>query len=141
MALDVGDRRIGLAISDALGLTAQPAGVLTRTDLPADLKHIVTTAQQRQVEKILVGLPMTLRGEQGPQAKKVIAFRNALDKYTTIPIEMVDERLTTAQAERVMLEGDASRQTRKELIDQVAAQLILQHYLDAKAHSHEPENS
>ena len=130
LALDVGDQRIGVAVSDAIGLTAQPVTVVQRQSAAKDLDAIEALRVQRQAEKIVVGLPLTLRGEQGPQAKKVVAFAEALRQKTGVAIELVDERFTTAQAQRVMLDADASRRKRKQVIDQVAAQLILQSYLD-----------
>ena len=130
LGLDVGQRRIGVALSDSLGLTAQRLTVLMRQSLKGDLEAIVKLVSQHQVDSIIVGLPLTLRGECGPQAQRVLGFANALRHRVTVPVQLVDERLTTAQGERALLETDTSRRKRKQVIDQVAAQLILQQYLD-----------
>ena len=135
MGLDVGERRIGIALSDTLGLTAQRLAVLTRHSASADAKAIGALVGQHGVETLVVGLPLTLRGEQGTQAKRVTAFVETLRQHVTVPIQLIDERLTTVQGERALLETGASRRKRKQVIDQVAAQLILQQFLDAHAHS------
>jgi len=130
LGLDVGDRRIGVALSDSLGMTAQRLTLVTRQRLAADIEAIATLVRQHAVERIVIGLPLTLRGEQGPQAQKVLAFVEALRTQITVPLELVDERLTTLQGERALRETGASHQQRKQVIDQVAAQLILQQFLD-----------
>lgn len=132
MGLDVGDRRIGVALSDSLGITAQRLALVERRALSDDLDAIGALAKQHEVRVIVIGLPLTLRGETGPQAKKVEAFTAALRRKIPVPVEMVDERLTTAQGERALLETGASRKQRKAAIDQVAAQLILQQFLDTQ---------
>jgi len=134
LGLDVGDRRIGVAMSDALGITAQRLALVERGASPQhDVDAIATLADQHQARAIVVGLPLTMKGEQGEQAQKVLAFVETLRARVTCPVEMVDERLTTVQGQRALLETDTSRKRRKDLIDQVAAQLILQSYLDAHA--------
>ena len=130
MGLDVGDRRIGVALSDPLGITAQRLALLERRKTSADVEAVSALAKQHAVRVIVIGLPLTLRGEIGPQAKKVEAFAEALRRKTAVPVELVDERLTTVQGERALRETGASRQKRKATIDQVAAQLILQQFLD-----------
>ena len=133
IGLDVGDRRIGVAMSDPLGLTAQRLVTLERHGGAAqDVAAIVRLVQEHAAEAVVVGLPLTLRGEHGPQAKKVTAFCELLRRHTPMPVHLLDERLTTAQGQRALLETDTSRRKRKTLIDQVAAQLILQQYLDAQ---------
>ena len=133
IGLDVGDRRIGVAMSDPLRITAQRLVTLERQGGAAqDVAAIVRLVQEHAAEAIVVGLPLTLRGELGPQAKKVTAFCELLRRHTPTPVHMLDERLTTAQGQRALLETDTSRRERKTLIDQVAAQLILQQYLDAQ---------
>ena len=132
LGLDVGDRRIGVAISDPLGITAQQLTVLERRSRPKDVAAVTSLVEQHQAERIVVGLPLTLRGEHGPQAHKVTAFVEALRRRVTIPIQAVDERLTTAQGERALIALDVSRRKRKAVIDRVAAQLILQQYLDSR---------
>ena len=131
LGLDVGDRFIGVALSDALGLTAQPLARIDRRQTAAADQAVATLAAQHEAQRIVIGLPLTLRGEEGPQAGKVRAFAARVQRRARVPVEFVDERLTTAQGQRALLEAGASRRTRKQVIDQVAAQLILQHYLDA----------
>ena len=132
MGLDVGDKRIGVALSDPLGITAQRLALLERRNAAGDVDAVKALAAQHAVSTIVIGLPLTLRGETGPQAKKVEAFAQALRRKTDVPVEFVDERLTTAQGERALLETGASRKQRKAAIDQVAAQLILQQFLDRR---------
>ena len=132
MGLDVGDKRIGVALSDSLGITAQRLALLERRNAAGDVDAVTALAAQHAVSTIVIGLPLTLRGETGPQAKKVEAFAQALRRKTDVPVEFVDERLTTVQGERALLETGASRKQRKAAIDQVAAQLILQQFLDRR---------
>ena len=130
LGLDVGEKRIGVALSDSLGLTAQRLTLLDRYGMAKDVAAIDALIAQHAVTAVAVGLPLTLRGEQGPQAKKVVALCEALQRRRDIPVHLIDERLTTVQGERALLATDTSRRKRKQLIDQVAAQLILQHYLE-----------
>ncbi|MBI3996296.1 MAG: Holliday junction resolvase RuvX [Candidatus Omnitrophica bacterium] len=132
LGLDVGDRRVGIALSDALGLTAQRLRVLERTGAASDVAAVEALVAEHQVARVIVGLPLTMAGAQGPQAKKVLAFAQQLRRRLSVPVDCVDERLTTVQGERALIETGASRRKRKQVIDQVAAQLILQHYLDAQ---------
>ena len=133
LGIDLGDRHIGVAMSDALELTAQRLALIEHTSMPQDIEAILKLAQEHGVSAIVVGLPLTMQGEQGPQAKKVVGFCDALRrKAAHVAVHLVDERLTTAQGQKSLLETDTSRRKRKMLIDQVAAQLILQHYLDAQ---------
>jgi putative Holliday junction resolvase len=132
LALDVGERRIGVAISDPLGLTAQRLPVLARRTPAADFDALESLVTERQVERIVVGLPLTLSGDRGSQAKRVEAFAQALRRRVTVPVQLVDERLTTSQGQRTLLSMDVSRRKRKQQIDAVAAQLILQQYLDTE---------
>ena len=132
LGLDFGERRIGVAISDALELTAQGVSVLERRTAEADLDAVRALVAQQGVQTIVVGLPLTLKGERGPQAQRAMAFAQRLREALGVPVELVDERLTTVQGERALLETGSSRRKRKQVIDRVAAQLILQHYLDVK---------
>jgi len=132
LGLDVGQRRIGVALSDSLRLTAQPLMVLECRGTTTDLDALAALVVPHQVETIVVGLPLTMRGEHGPQAKRAASFADALRRHVSVPVELVDERLTTVQAERALLATGASRRKRKHVIDQVAAQLILQQYLDCQ---------
>ncbi len=130
LGLDVGDRRIGVALSDPLGFSAQPLTVVERTAVADDLEALRVLVEGRGVGTVVVGLPLTMRGEQGPQARKVMSFVQLLRQRVSVPIELVDERLTTVQGERALLAMDTSRRKRKQTIDLVAAQLILQQFLD-----------
>lgn len=134
LALDVGDRSIGLAVSDELGLTAQAFLTLTRRGLRADLAALGRIVEERQVGEVVVGLPLQLDGRVGPQAEKVRGLAGALRATLSVPVHLWDERLTTQAAERALLEGGVRRARRKQVVDQVAAALILQGYLDRKRH-------
>jgi putative Holliday junction resolvase len=141
LGLDVGDHRIGIAMSDALGLTAQRLTVLERRGAAYDVEAVRRLVEQHGVDTIVVGLPLTMRGEQGIQAKKVTSFSNALKRLLSVPVELLDERLTTVQGERALLETNASRRKRKQVLDQVAAQLILQQFLDTHPRPSSPTGS
>ena|SRR3989338_9233896 len=132
LALDVGERRIGVALSDPLGITAQRLTVLERKDRAQDIEAILRLVKQHKVEELVVGLPLTMRGEKGAQAQKVLAFAQELRRQVGVPVELLDERLTTVQGTRALIETGTSRRARKQVIDQVAAQLILQQFLDTK---------
>ena len=132
LGLDVGERRIGVALSDPLGLTAGPLTVLKRRTLEADLEELQRLVIRHDVGTIIVGLPLTMRGERGPQAQRVTAFGETVSKRLNVPVTFIDERLTTVQGERALLEMDTSRRRRKQVIDQVAAQLILQQFLETQ---------
>ena len=132
MGLDMGARRIGVALSDPLGITAQRLTLIERRDPAQDLEAIASLVSAHEVGTVIVGLPLTMKGEMGSQATLVMAFVERLRSRLGCPVETVDERLTTVEGERALLSTDASRQTRKRLIDQVAAQLILQSYLNGK---------
>jgi len=132
MALDVGDRRIGVALSDALGITAQRLTMIERASLAKDLDAIAQLVAEHEVEDVVVGLPLTMHGDLGDQAKKVMHFVDALKARLPCRVHVLDERLTTVQGERSLLATDTSRRRRKQLVDQIAAQLILQSYLDTK---------
>jgi putative Holliday junction resolvase len=130
LGLDIGSVRIGVALSDPLRITAQPLEVIDRRR-QEPLQRIADLVQTHEVERIVVGKPLTLSGESGLAVQAVDAFVSELAPRVEVPIESWDERLSTAQAERAMIEGGARRARRKEAIDKVAAALILQSYLDA----------
>ena len=132
LGLDIGERRIGVALSDALGLTAQRLTVIERRTASAALETICRVVDEHRVERIIVGWPLMLSGTRGVQAQRVEAFAKHLQQRVPVPVELLDERLTTVQGERALLETGASRRKRKQVIDQVAAQLLLQHYLDGQ---------
>lgn len=135
MGLDVGDKRIGVALSDESALIASPRETLERRGNKKDIAHLLELARNEEVGEILVGMPFSLDGSLGPQAEKVGRFIDALKTETDIPVTTWDERLSTVSAERALLEGDVSRAKRKQTIDRVAAALILQGYLDSKRES------
>lgn len=132
VALDVGDRRIGIAVSDRLGMTAQPIETYTRVGYGPDVRHISALAQQYETTRILCGLPRNMDGSQGGQAQKVREFASKLHE-AGLSVEYYDERLTTVLAEDALLEANMSRANRKKKVDMVAAVVILQSYLNAQA--------
>ena len=129
--LDVGDRRIGVAVSDEQGWTAQGINVVHRTKLPADLDALRAAFAPYAPTTIVIGLPKNMNGTLGPQAEKVLAFAREVEQGLALPIVMWDERLSTVGAERVLLEADLSRAKRRKVIDKMAAVFILQGYLDS----------
>lgn len=133
LAIDVGEKRIGVAVSDEAGKVALPLDTLVRGDsLENTLGQIAEIAQSREVERIVVGLPTSLNGQPGPAAQQMAAFAAALRQATPVEVVLWDERLTTVIAERAMRAADVKRRQRRQHIDQVAAALILQSYLDRK---------
>ena len=140
IGLDVGDKTVGIAISDELGLTAQGLPTLRRERLAADLSYVQGVADEHSATRVIVGLPLNMNGTEGPRGAASRKFGDALGKLTGLPIEYWDERLTTAQAERVLLEADVSRRKRRQVIDKLAAQVILQSWLDAQRPVSEAEH-
>lgn len=132
LALDVGRRRIGIAVSDPKASFSLPLRTLERSNLRADLSAIVDIAREYEAHTIVVGDPITLKGERGIAAAQIDTFCLALGKYFSGGIERVDERLTTAQSTRVLIDADVSRAKRKRVVDQLAAALILDTYLARK---------
>lgn len=132
LALDVGEKNIGLAISDELGLIAQGLPTLRRQTKDKDTSTIADIVKDRDVTEIVVGMPLNMDGSLGKSAKEVTSFLEDLRKKVNLPMKVWDERLTSVQAEKVMLEADLSRKKRKRKIDKLAAQLILQSYLDSR---------
>jgi len=132
MALDVGSKTIGVAVSDPLGWTGQGVGVIRRKNREHDLAEVLRLVREWDVTELVVGLPLSLDGSRGPQAQQAEAFARRLAETTGLPVRMQDERLTTRQAERVLVGADLSRRRRRQVIDKAAAVLILQSYLDAR---------
>jgi len=128
--LDVGDVRIGIAVSDLLQIVANPLETYWRKDLDSDAKYVAALAAAQQSELIVSGLPRNMKGEESTQTQKTRDFIAEVQKYTDVPVFFVDERLTTVSAERVLIEGNVRRENRKKVIDKVAATIILQNYLD-----------
>lgn len=140
VALDVGDRRIGIAVSDPLGVTAQPIETYTRIGYGPDTRHIAEIARMFETNRILCGLPRNMDGTQGFQTEKVRAFAAKLEEAGLV-IEYYDERMTTMLAESALLEANMRREDRKKKVDMVAAVVILQSYLDARAATADEEEN
>ncbi|API90628.1 putative pre-16S rRNA nuclease [Virgibacillus pantothenticus] len=134
MGLDVGSKTIGVAVSDALGWTAQ--GITTikwnENDLTSADKALIKIITEHEVGKAIVGLPKNMNGTIGERGEASITFAKHIERKFNIPTELWDERLTTMAAERVLLEADVSRKKRKQVVDKMAAVMILQGYLDQK---------
>jgi putative holliday junction resolvase len=133
LALDVGDRRIGLAISDSGGILASPLTIIEHTTYEGDFDAILEIAREREVVRIIVGLPRLMNGDIGPQAQKVKAFTEAMRTHTQIPIEYRDERLTTVEAQRLHRESGSKKKNSNIRYDAMAAAVILQDYLEEQA--------
>ena len=132
MGLDIGDKTIGVAVSDLMGLTAQGVTTIKRVGKKKDIEAIKQIIDEKQVNKIVSGLPKNMNGTVGPQGEKVQKFCELLKEETNLPIEFWDERLSTVAAERSLIEGNVRRENRKKVIDMLAAVIILQGYLDLK---------
>lgn len=130
MGLDVGETRIGVAVSDPLGLTAQGVEVIRRVSPADDLTRIACIARQYEAEKVVVGFPRNMNGSIGKSAHRVLEFISELKEHTGLEVVTMDERLTTAEAERLLIGMDVSRKRRKKVVDKTAACLILQTFLD-----------
>jgi putative Holliday junction resolvase len=131
LALDVGTKRIGVAISDELGLTAQPVMTIeVHRNRRDDLRSIARLARRFSVAAIVVGNPLHLSGDQSSRAAKVQAFASELGELTGLPIHLWDERLTSREAHEILYQAGHARQQHKAVVDQVAASLILQSFLD-----------
>lgn len=133
LALDHGTKRIGVALSDELGWTAQPLETYHRRSLDADVAHIRQLVQDHEVGLVVIGLPIRTNGQLGPEAQAVEQFRKHLEAALPVPVEAWDERHTTQTAESVLLEADLSRAKRKQVIDRVAAAVLLQSYLASQS--------
>lgn len=131
LGLDVGDRTIGVAISDPLGFTAQGITTIKRKKIEEDMNELLKICDEYKVEKIVSGLPKNMNGTVGEQGEKVKMFCEELKKHIDKDIIFWDERLTTVAAHKAMLEADMSRKKRKQIVDKIAATYILQGYLDS----------
>jgi len=131
IGLDIGERRIGVALSDPTGLLASPLATIDRSNLKADIDRIVALIPRYAVERIVIGLPKSLSGAIGSQAEKVRAFAEKLGQRAGIPIAYWDERLTSVAAEAVLHQQSRRPSREKGIIDAVAASIILQGYLDS----------
>jgi len=132
MGLDYGDRRIGVAISDAFGWTAQGLTVVERRRDGGEIDKLQEIVQENEVSAVVVGLPKNMNGTIGPRGEICIAFAEQIKERLGLPVHLWDERLTTVAAERTLAEADMSLKKRKQVVDKMAATLILQNYLDSK---------
>ncbi len=142
LALDYGRRRVGIAYSDPLGLTAQPSGVLDGRNLDLLIKEICGLIAEMHVEKVIVGYPLNMNGQRGQSASRVSRFADRLFSETEIPVELWDERLTSVQAQKIIHQMGKKTGQNKDKIDTLSAVLILQNYLDhhrLKANNDEKE--
>lgn len=126
LGLDLGHVRIGVALSDPLGLTAQPLTVLKSAGTQKDIIAIGELVDQHEVTQVIVGLPFNMDGTESTTTKKVREFTAKLSERLSVPVFFVDERLTSKQAERLMIEGESRREDRRQKVDKVAAALLLQ---------------
>lgn len=130
MALDVGEKNIGVAVSDPLGYTAQGIGTISRRDIKTDINQLKTLIDKYGVTELIIGFPKNMNGTVGKKAEEVDKFIRAVGKEIQLSIKKWDERLSTVAGQKILLEGDVSRRKRKKVIDKLAACLILQNYLD-----------
>lgn len=135
LCLDVGEKRIGVAVSDPAGKTALGLAVRERTAFKKDCEALWKIIQEYNVQKIIIGMPLNLKHEEGPQAQKVRFFKEGLERFLRakecpLPIEFFDESFSSREAEALLLEADLGRKKRKKIRDKLAAALILQNYLD-----------
>ena len=131
LGLDIGDVRIGTAVSDPSETIAQGLSSITRSEIKKDIETIKLLVEEYEVGKMVIGLPKRLNGEVGIQAQKTLDFVKFLEQEIATPVTMWDERLTTVTATRTLIEGNVRRKKRKKVVDTVAATIILQGYLDS----------
>ena len=131
LAIDHGTKRIGVAVSDELKIIAQPLEYIPAEPFAGFLARLRDILREKEVEIVIVGMPRNMDGSYGPAALKVQEFVGALRKAVTVPIQTLDERLTSAQANRFLIQGNVRRDKRKEKVDKTAAAILLQSYLDS----------
>ena len=134
IGLDYGTKTVGVAVSDELGITAQPLETITRTSskkLRKTLARIESLIKEYDVEKIVLGNPKNMNNTEGDRSVQTEAFKEQLERRTGLPVVLWDERLATAESERILISGGVRRENRKAVIDQLAASIILQSYMDA----------
>lgn len=137
MALDPGTKRIGVALSDELGWTARPLETFERRTLAQDVAHIRRLVQEHEVHEIVMGLPIRLNGEMGPEAEGVKQFIQQLEASLDVPVVAWDERLTTKSAEELLIQANVSRKKRRGVVDRIAAAILLQSYLRSHSTDHD----
>ena len=133
LALDVGSRRIGLAVTDALGITAQGIETLNRRNQRADFRALAAIIKKYDIGEIVVGNPLRMSGLGGIQSEKISDFAARLEKHFKLPVHLYDERLTSAAANRILDDAGMSRLERKGIVDRMAAVLILQSFLETRS--------
>lgn len=131
LGLDYGDSRIGVAVSDLLGLTAQSIGLIAEKNFEKQVVKVLEYCEEYNAEKIVLGMPKNMNGTIGERGEKTVVFANALKEKTSVPIIFWDERLTTSAAHRTLSESNVSGKKRKGILDKIAAVFILQGYLDS----------
>lgn len=134
MALDVGSRTIGLAVTDPLGYTAQGLPTIRRRNKRTDLAALDEVIKKYEVRELIIGLPLRMSGAEGRQSEKIREFAAMVEKHCKLPIRLWDERLTSVEANRVLRESEMSISKRAAVVDQLAAVLILQNYMEAQKH-------
>jgi len=130
LGIDFGSKTMGIAVSDELGMLGHGVGTIHRRSLRHDLARLREIVQRYQPEKIIIGLPCNMDGSLGPAAQQVLDFAALLSKKLQLPVETWDERLSTVEAQRMLIDAEVRRSRRKKIIDTVAATIILQGYLD-----------
>jgi putative Holliday junction resolvase len=139
LGVDLGSKRIGVAVSDGLGLTAQPVATIARHGGVRDLEALAQEVRKQGARGIVLGWPLSPEGERGDAARRVEVFAEKLRVYLDLPVVLVDESFSTVEAEDVLLEADLSRAKRKQVVDRLAAAVILQRWLDQNAHARKAE--
>ena len=132
LGIDYGDARIGIAMSDELGILASPLQTYKSQSMRKDIDYVANIAKENNCAKIVIGLPLNMNGTEGARVDKTKAFGSVLERVSEIPVVYKDERLTTVQVERVFDMGNVKKDKRKQIVDKTAAVLILQSYLDTK---------
>jgi len=135
LALDAGEKRIGVAVSDPLGIIAQGVTVITRRDPETDLNEIKRIIEEYKADSVVIGMPINMDGTKGKSAEKVNEFVEVLKGRLSIPVYTYDERLSTKESEKFLISANVSRKKRKQVIDKMAAQLILESYLERLKHN------
>lgn len=141
LAFDMGKKRIGVALSDELCITAQGQQTIEAKSFNDVVEQIKLLLNKYNIDRIVIGLPKNMDGTLGPKSEEIIKFEKMLRNYIDVPVVLWDERLTTRMAEQSMLEGDLSRAKRKRRIDMISAQLILQSYLDSEQCKNESDKT
>lgn len=132
VGIDLGSRRIGVAVSDGLGLTAQPRATISRHGGVRDLDAVATVVREVGADRVVLGLPLDGDGNEADAARRARAFGDRLAAHLGLPIELIDESFSTVEAEEVLLAADVSRRRRREVVDKMAAAVILQRWLDSQ---------